>query len=212
MSNNGLQQDPYLTLLKSELEKERAAGNTLSPRFERTAGLFALHVNDKKGGFEAWKASLFAGRLGIPAPIGAIDVLENAERIALNDLDEKGGQKIGIDTLLGFKGQGKGGGRNSPVQTSLQENLRETLCHSVRLLVATGVPLVTACKEVARKLKTIPKLPSEYRLKYPNAETLRKMYSKWEKDRGEDVLSCYDQGFALVPREIMEKMRDKFLL
>jgi len=211
MPNNGLLQDSYFTLLQSELSRERAAGSTLTPRFARIATLLALHTDDKKGGFAAWKATLFAGRLGIPAPIWAIDILENAERIALNDLKEKGGQKVGIDTLLGFKGQGKGGGRNSPVQTSLQDNLREYLCNSVRLLVATGVPLVAACKAVARKLRTIPKLRSEYRLRYPNAESLRKMYSKWEKDRGEDVLSCYDQGFASMPREIMEKMRARFL-
>jgi len=50
-------------------------------------------ADDKKSGFEAWKAALIAGRLGLPTPMWAIDILEKAEHVALNALEEKGGRR-----------------------------------------------------------------------------------------------------------------------
>ena len=202
--------DDFFVLLNTEIEKERAQGNVPATRLIKLGALLALHADDRKTAHDGWKATLLAGRLGIPAPTWAIDLLEKAEHDAITNYEGKKGEKIGIDILLGFKGQGKGGGKNSPVQKGLQATLREYLCYSVRFLVSTGVPIETACRMVTKKLATIPKPPVEYSLRYPNAETLKKAYYKWQTERGKEVLSIYDEGFASMPRDLREKLRDKF--
>lgn len=210
MSKDDLQQDSYFTLLQSELAKERASGPTLTTRFMRIATLLALHTDDKKGGFEAWKAVLIAGRLGLVAPVWAIDLLEKVEHQAIEGVDAKG-NKRSIGILLGFEGKGKGGGKTSPVQVSLQAQQREILCYSVRLLVDTGESIKSACRIVAKKFQALPLDETSYPLGRPKPESLAKAYREWEKERGEEVLSFYDQGFVAVPRDIKEKMRHKFI-
>jgi hypothetical protein len=210
MQKTSTQPDHFSILLNTEIEKERAKGDVLSARFLRLAKLLALHVEYKKTPHDGWKATLLAGRLRIPAPTWAIDLLEKAERDAIKRIDDKGG-KIDISIALGFKGQGKGESKNAPVQRGLQDEHHELLCWSVRMLVAFGIPLKSACEMVARKLKQTPDWnETAYPLRAPNPESLQRRYHKWEKRRGEEVLSIYDKGFASVPREIQEQLLVKF--
>lgn len=201
------QSDEYFIFLNAELEKEQAKG-ALSARFVRLGVLLALHADDKKTPNDGWKATLLAGRLGIPAPTWAIELLEEAEHDAITGKGK--GESKRLDVLLGFKGQGKGGGKLSAVQKGLQATLHEYLCWSVRTLVASNVSVAAACRMVAKKLASNPKPSSEYSLRHPNAETLKKIYAKWQKERGEEVLSIYDKGLADIPPDIKEKFRDGF--
>ena len=209
MRKNSTQPDHFFTLLNTEIEKERAMGGLLSARFYRLALLMALHVDDKKGGFEAWRATLIAGRLRIPAPIWAIDLLEKVERDALEGVTKKS-ETFEMDTLLGFKGRGKGGTKNSSVQQSRQAKQREELCCAVRLLISVGQPLETACTLVALKFKSLTKPETRYTVRAPNAETLKGTYKKWEEERGEDVLSAYDTALASISSQIKQKILQIF--
>jgi hypothetical protein len=211
VQKDSLHPDAYLQLLLTEVEKERAKGNMPSARLVRLGTLLAFHDGNKKTAHDGWKATLLAGRLGIPAPTWAIDLLEKADRAAIKGIDENG-KKNDIAILLGFKGQGKGESKNSAVQRGLQSHHHEILCSCVRMLVAFGLPLKSACEMTARKLKQIPDWnDTTYPLHAPNPESLQRIYRKWEKMRGEEVLSIYDKGLASVPREVQEKMLAKFL-
>ena len=64
------EQDPTFTQLETEIDKERSKGNTLSARFVRLATLMALHCQDEKTTHDGWKATLLAGRIGIPPLYG----------------------------------------------------------------------------------------------------------------------------------------------
>ena len=210
MQKTSTQPDHFFTLLNTEIEKERAKGGVRSARFQRLALLLALHADDRKTPHDGWKATLLAGRLGIPAPAWSIDLLERAERESLRGTDEKG-EKIDIATALGFKGRGKGGQKKAPVQRRLQDNHHEHLCWTVRVLVAFGEPLKSACEMTARKLITTPDWnDTVYPLRAPKPESLEKAYSKWEKERGEEVLSIYDKSLASVPYELRQVFLKQF--
>lgn len=209
MQKISAQPDPYCALLNAELEKEQAIGR-LSARFGRLTILLALHVDSKKTPNDGWKATLLAGRLGIPAPTWAIELLEQAEHDALRGTDAKG-EKIDIATALGFKGRGKGGQKNAPVQRAVQENLHEHLCLSVQMLVAFGEPFLSACEMVAKQLKATPDWnDTVYPLRAPNPESLAGIYREWEQERGDEVLSIYAKGFAAIPDEVRQLFLKKF--
>ena len=197
-------QDHFFTQLETEIDKERSRGSSLSAHFVRLATLMALHCQDEKTTNDGWKAALLAGRIGIPAPMWAIEKLEQAERDSIAGFTE-------IDVALGFKGQGKGQLKNAPAQRSQQEKLREELCTSVRLLVSSGESITSACAMVAKKLEeTGDWNDTVYPLRAPNSESLRRAYCKWEKDRGEEVLGIMDKAFDSFPKAAMEAFLAKF--
>lgn len=198
------EQDPTFTQLETELDKERSKGSTLSARFVRLGTLLALHCQVEKTANDGWKATLLAGLIGIPAPMWAIDKLEQAERESIAGLTD-------IQVALGFKGQGKGQLKNASVQRGLQDKLHEDLCLSVRFLVSSGESVKSACRRVAKKLKETPDWnDTVYPLRAPNPESLRRVYRKWEKDRGEEVLGLIDKGFDSVPCTVREMFLKKF--
>lgn len=204
MKRKSDEQDSYFKKLETEIDLDRSKGLKFSARFVRLATLMALHCGDEKTTFDGWKATLLAGRIGIPAPMWAIEKLEQAERDAIAGLTD-------IEVALGFKGQGKGQLKNAPVQRAIQQKLHEDLCYSVRLLVSFGVSIKSACQRVARRLKDTPDWnDTVYPLRAPNPESLRKAYHKWEKDRGEEMLGLIDKGFALCPPTIKELFLKKF--
>ena len=204
MPKDVAQQDSFFKLLESEIAKERSAGNRLSARFVRLATLMALHCQDEKTTQDGWKATLLAGHVGIPAPTWAIDFLQQAESDSIAGFTN-------IEVALGFKQRGKGQLKNAAVQRAIQERLREDLCSSVRLLISSGVPIKSACQMVAKKLKeTTDWNDTVYPLRAPNADSLRKAYSKWERDRGQEVLEAIDKAFDSVPRVLKEKILENF--
>lgn len=204
------EQDPFGTLLTTEIEQERTKATGCSARTLQLGLLLALHVQDKKTPHDGWNATLLAGRLGIPAPLWAIDLLEKAYRDSIRGTDEKG-EMIRIATALGFEGQGKGGLKKAAVQRSRHERLHEDLCTSVRWLLFYGEPLKTACEKVVAKLKKTPDWnDTVYPLRVPNPESLKRAYKNWEKERGEDVLAVLDKTFDSFSREAREKFLAQF--
>ncbi len=204
------EEDHFGTLLTSEIEKERTKANGSSARVLPLGLLFALHKQSEKTTHDGWNATLLAGRLGIPAPLWAIDLLQKAYHDSIRGTDEKG-EVVRIATALGFAGQGKGGLKKAPLQRARQERLHEHLFTMVRWLLFYGEPLKAACEKVAKKLTgTEDWNDTVYPLRAPNPESLMKAYRSWEKNRGEEVLSLLDKGFAALPREAREKILAQF--
>jgi hypothetical protein len=204
MPKNSAHPDPFFTLLQTEIEKERSKGSTLSARYVRLAVLLALHCEDEKTTNDGWQATVLAGHIGIPAPMWAIEKLEQAERDSIAGFTD-------IEVALGFKGKGKGQLKNCPVQRRVQDKLHEELCFSVRLLISSGESIKSACQRVAKKLKEVPDWnDTVYPLRAPNPESLRRAYRKWEKDRGREVLGIIDKGIGSIPQAVKEMVLKKF--
>jgi hypothetical protein len=204
------EQDHFGTLLTTEIDKERTKANGSSARLLPLGLLLALHEQSEKTPHDGWNATLLAGRLRIPAPLWAIDLLQKAYHDSIRGTDEKN-ETVRIATALGFAGQGKGGLKKAPLQRALQEKLHEDLFTMVRWLLFYGEPLKTACGKVAKTLKGREDLTDTvYPLRAPNPESLMKAYRNWEKKRGEEVLSLLDKGFASLPHAAREKFLAQF--
>ena len=103
------QPDPYLARLCAELLAENVSvGDAADVRGLGLCGLIILHHKNPKSPLDGWEAMILAGRHGIPAPLWAIELLEEA---ALKSKTER----IDLGVALGFKGIGRGQTKKSEV-------------------------------------------------------------------------------------------------
>lgn len=178
--------DPYLARLGAELvgrNRTVLAGDAAEVRDLALCGLLFLHYKNPKSALDGWDAMILAGRHGIPAPLWAIDLLEEA---ALKSKTER----IDLGVALGFKGIGKGQTKKSEVQRRLQADLSTNLCMRVRKLIGQGTRPMAACRIVATQLNQSPIdswNTTGYILRRPNAETLQRTYRRWEKTLGQHM-------------------------
>lgn len=197
--------DPFLARLDSELAKEDPAGRAGDLRAQSLATLICLHYKNPKSAFDAWNAMILAGKLEIPIPLWAVDLLEKA---ALNSIVEN----TDLGVALGLKGIGKGQTKKSEVWQRVQAHFHETLCMRVRKLISMGIPLTAACHKVANQLerKGIDSLNhSGYKLKKPNWETLQRRYRKWERSCGQEII-LMDEAFDALPAASKEEFLKNF--
>ena len=211
-----LQAEQFLANLNAEMVRECNEKGGVSGHLTGRVILECFTLSYRKTPHDAWKATLLAGRLRLPAPLWAIELLKQTERYVVTGVDENGEKVSGIEYLLGFKGKGKGGQKKIPVQESRQRQVRDALCGCVRALMASGVTLTAACKMTVRKFRNTPYEPawknSVYKVRIPGPDSLRKTYGAWEKEMGEDLLSAFDKHLASISLEAKQKLFNNFRL
>ncbi|BCA55315.1 hypothetical protein W02_24550 [Nitrospira sp. KM1] len=163
--------------LNEELQKATRKNEKGNERTEILTTLICLDTKGQKTTPDAWQATILAGQLGIPAPQWAIELLRQASIDAV-----KGVVDIGVS--LGYEGRGKGKKKAVAVQQNLQAHLHDDLCLQVRHLLKSGKSRAEAFKTVSAQLKGDWN-PSSYYMKPPTAETLKKIYTRWDKKNGQ---------------------------
>lgn len=164
--------DPFLSRLDAAAEQKPPAGMDVKYHNEAIATLYCLAYSEHKTGFDAFKAVVLSGRLGLPAPSWAIDLLEKAGN------DTASGRTT-LDVALGFRGEGSGGTKRAAVPQHLHAMYYETWCRAVLTLVRKGRTPEEACRLVAETLQTPDWNHSAYEIKPPSAETLLDHYKIW---------------------------------
>jgi hypothetical protein len=178
--------DPFLASLDEESDR---SGKADTWRTEAIASLYVYHHAESKTSFSAISAMVLAGKIGIPAPMWAVELVEKA----ITDFMRGGGP---LDIAFGFKGEGTGNTKGAEARQRLRKLMLEMLCARVHQLVADGLSKTKACRQVARQVKGLSKLngkvdtfpwyDGQYKIELPNADTLlKRWYPIWEKNMGE---------------------------
>lgn len=195
------QGNDFIARLCAEMEEAQVKSGPFSTRTRALTSLMALCMRAEATTYDGWHATLLAGFLGLPAPTWAIEKLVKAE-------DDTIGGFTTIDVALGFKGQGKGGSKNSPAQRARQSQLTEALCVMVRLFVRGGESLASACRTVAERCRATPNWnETVYSLRRPNPSSLSKIYRRWEQNSDKKALALFDKSLDACDPAILERIR-----
>lgn len=172
------------TFLASLDELSEGCGEAEPWRAQAIATLYGCHYIEPKTPFLGITAMVRAGQIGIPAPIWAVKLVDEA----INDYIRRGSS---LDIAFGFKGEGTGKTRGAEARQRLRKVMLESLCSSVHKLVVGGLSKTKACKQVAQQVKALGRLQhnsnttlwynNSYNIQTPNADTLLDHYRTWEQ-------------------------------
>lgn len=141
--------DPFLARLDEISAKRCPDEKSEAWRSIAIATLYCYYYQELKTAFDALSAVVLAGRLEIPAPQSAIDLIEKAvfDCICYGSLD----------VAFGLKGKGTGETLNAPIPQRMRQYMLDDLCTKVHQLIMAGKTQAEACRLVALEAKDTKK-------------------------------------------------------